>query len=189
MSGALPRRLVLLGLGAALAGCGTSRSPTLYTLVERPGRRIDRTLLPAALRSVEIPKYLDRPEIVRRRTPFELSAAEFERWAEGFDEMTTRVLLEDLSLRLPACPLSISGSRIAPSGGTLISVSLARFDPDPDGTVVLEARWSIDRGRAASSAIRLDRITHPASQETAALVAAMSDCLGTLADHIAEALA
>lgn len=188
MIGPPSRRLVLAGLGAALAGCG-SQSPKLYTLAARPGVTIDRELPPVTLHQVEIAKYLDRPQIVRHRSDVELDAGEFERWGEDFDDMVTRVLLEDLSLRLPGCALAITGSAVAPEREPQINVAIARFDPDPDGTVVLEARWSIERSRGSAQEVRLERITRPSDGSTPSLAAAMSDCLATLADHIATALA
>ncbi|MGH7087800.1 MAG: PqiC family protein, partial [Stellaceae bacterium] len=160
-----------------------------YTLVARSGATIDRALPPAVLRTVEVPKYLDRPQILRRLSAVELAAGEFERWDEGFDDMVTRVLLEDLSLRLPRCPLALAGSAVSPAREREIAVALARFDADPNGMVVLEARWSIDRGGAGAPALRLERITRPSAAATRALAAAMSDCLGVLADRIAGALA
>lgn len=183
------RRLVVLGAAAVLAGCGTP-PPKFYTLVARPGLTNDRKLPPANLRRVEIAEYLDRPQIVRRSSDVELKTAEFERWGEGFDDMATRVLLEDLTMRLPGTTLAVSGSNVAPtSGEAQIAVALARFDPDPGGTIVLEARWSIDRGGGAQVPLHLDRITHDGGDATQSLVSAMSDCLGTLADRIAAAYA
>jgi uncharacterized protein len=184
------RRQVLSALAlAALCGCNSSPPPALYTLVARPGPRIDRTLAPIALRPVEVPKYLDRAQIVRRRTPLEFEVSDFERWGEGFDDMVTRVLLDDLALRLPRTELTIAGTKVAPQDAVTVALDLARFDADPGGTAVLEARWTIRRG-ATAEPVRLQRIAvRAAGQKTADIVAAMSNCLAQLADSIAAALA
>jgi hypothetical protein len=184
----VPRRFVLLGLGAALAACGSSRSPTLYTLAAEPGAQFPRALPPADLRIVEVAQYLARPEIVRRNGAFELDAAEYERWGEPFDAMVTRVLLEDLALRLPGTALAIASSSVALRGEAAVGVAIARFDPDPDGTVQLEARWTIDRGAKLPAKVQLERIARPGGTTATDLVGAMSDCLATLADRIAEGL-
>jgi uncharacterized lipoprotein YmbA len=170
-----------------LAGCGTPPPPRLYSLVARPGVQIDRKLPLVAVRQVQIAKYLDRQQIVRRKTALEFGVSELELWAEGLDEMTTRVLIDDLSLRLPATQIAVADGALSPKAGTLLALEVDRFDPDPDGTAVLEARWTIRRDDEAG-AVRSERITHPASHETAALVSAMSDCLGDLGDRLAAAL-
>ena len=190
MSGGSTRRQVVAGLVlAALAGCSESPPATLYTLVPRPGLRIDRPVGPVALRAVEIAKYLDRPQIVRHRTAVELAAADLDRWGEGLDTMVTRVLVENLSLRLPASQVTVASSVVTPQAETLVAIDIARFDPDPDGTVVLEARWTIRRGSSAGP-VRLERIAAAAaSSKSADLVATMSDCLAQLSDRIAEAIA
>ncbi|HXQ52565.1 MAG TPA: PqiC family protein [Stellaceae bacterium] len=190
MTEPLARRhaLVVLAL-AALAGCSQTPPPLLYTLVPLPGTPVARPVPPFALRAVVVPKYLDRPQIVRHRTSIELATNEFERWAEGLDDMVTRVLLEDLSTRLPATQITVYGSAVTPRADTTVAIDIARFDPDPDGTAMLEARWTINLGEKASI-VRLERISvHSASIKAADLVAAMSDCLAQLSDRIAQALA
>lgn len=46
---------------------------------------------------VEIPSYLDRPQVVFRIAENELSTNEFQRWAEPLSDGTTRILRENLS--------------------------------------------------------------------------------------------
>jgi uncharacterized protein len=190
MSGGCTRRQVVAGLVlAALAGCSESPPARLYTLVPRPGLRIERPVRPVALRPVEIAKYLDRPQIVRHRSAVELAAPDLDRWGEGLDTMVTRVLVENLSLRLTASQVTVANSVVTPQAETLVAIDIARFDPDPDGTVVLEARWTIRRG-ASAGPVRLERVAAAtASSKSADLVATMSDCLAQLSDRLAEAIA
>jgi uncharacterized protein len=183
------RQALLVVALAALAGCRPTPPPSLYTLVALPGTPSARPVPPFALRAVVVPRYLDRPQIVRHSTNIELSTNEFERWAEGLDDMVTRVLLEDLSLRLPGSQITVFGSAVTARSEITVAIDIARFDPDPDGTAVLEARWTIDRSDAPTS-VRLERISvHSATMNAADLVAAMSDCLAQLSDRIVRALA
>jgi uncharacterized protein len=186
VTGRPTRRFVIAG-AALLAACRAA-PPRLYTLVARPGVVIDRKLPLVAVRSVQIAKYLDRPQIVRHKTDFEFTTSDFDEWAEGLDDMATRVLIEDLALRLPQTPLARTDGVLAPATGTLVAVEIDRFDPDPDGTAVLEVRWLIRRDDKEGD-VRSERIAEPASADDyTALVSAMSDCLGQLADRIATAL-
>ena len=174
---------------ALLAACHGSPSPALYTLAARPGLVIGRPVPSVAVRSVEIAKYLDRPQIVRRKNEYELETSDFERWDEDFDDMVTRVLVENLSQRLPASQVTMRASPVTTEAQMTLAVDIERFDADPGGRVILVAQWTLQRG-ARSGTVRLERIAVPAASDAAIdLAAAMSDCLGQLSDRLAQAIA
>lgn len=171
-----------------MAGC-SSPQPTLYTLAPRPGTPIDRPLASVALRTVSVAKYLDRPQIVRHRTAYELAVSDRERWGEALDEMVPRVLADDLAQRLPATRIATAASDMVPDANRSLTLDVERFDADPDGTVVLEVHWLLRSG-TQDGKMQATRIAVPAgSAQTADLVAAMSICLAQLSDQLAEALA
>jgi uncharacterized lipoprotein YmbA len=183
------RRVLVASLGFwALAGCGGTESPRVYTLaIERGSPQAGG---PASLSVVgaAIPKYLDRPQIVRRGGGYQLDVAEFDRWGEPFGDMVTRVLVGDLAQRLPKTQVFRDESPTATSAAQSLQLDFARFDPDPDGTVVLAARWTLRAtSTLAEDSVRLT--VRPASDSIPDLVAAMSKALGQLADKIAAAAA
>ena len=202
------RRLVLGALASlpSLAGCSTSPTPKLYTLAPRPATPVSRSATagsgstaPASraamtvmVRQVEVAKYLDRPQIVRYSDAYEMSASEFERWGEGLSDMVTRVLVENLSQRLPASQVyAASGPLNLPSADVTVEVNIYKFDADPGRTVILAAQWVVHSGsgRKAQDHLRAREFRiAPTSSDTAAQVAAMSDALGQLADQIAGSL-
>ncbi len=185
-------RRSLLAIAGALALCAAgcaSPEPMLYTLAPRPGTPDARRLPSVALQTVGVAKYLDRPQIVRHRTDYELVLSQGERWGEAMDEMVPRVLVDDLAQRLPATRIDTAASGMVPDAGRVLTLDIDRFDADPDGTIVLEARWTLRSG-AREGAMRTTRIAVPAgSAKTADLVAAMSACLGQLSDQLAQVLA
>ena len=63
----LSRRAALAALlaGTALAAC-SSPPPKVYTLTTVPGAAVGGRPVTASVALVDIPKYLDRPQIVRR---------------------------------------------------------------------------------------------------------------------------
>jgi uncharacterized lipoprotein YmbA len=141
------------------------------------------------VKPVEVPKYLDRPEIVRHDDIYELKYSEYERWAEGMRDMTTRVLVEDLAMRLPASQVFSGLGPLTLRPAAVVEVEISRFDADPDGAVILTGRWRVQRD-AKGSPLRSERIRVPAvAGDTARLVAAMSDALAQLGDNIAAELA
>jgi uncharacterized lipoprotein YmbA len=111
--------------------------------------------------------------------------SEFDRWGEPFGDIVTRILVGDLAQRLPKAQVFKADSPTAtrPAAATL-QIDFSRFDPDPDGTIVLVARWTLT---AANGVIEdSNRLTaKPGSDSDADIVAAMSQALGQLADKIA----
>ena len=189
------RGLLSVGLGlgtlgsvASLAGCAGSPQPRIYTLAIQPGTQLAGGPATLSVVGAAIPKYLDRPQIIQHGGPYQLDVSEFDRWGEPFADMVTRVLLGDLAQRLPKTQVFREESPTATSSAASVQLDISRFDPDPDGTVVLVARWTL-RG-ANLIAEDSNRLTvKPASDAIPDIVAAMSQALGQLADRIAAAAA
>jgi uncharacterized lipoprotein YmbA len=188
----LSRRRLMAGLGllAAFEGCTTSPNSRFFTLVPQPAAAsAGRSPATVAVKPVELAKYLDRPQIVRHSNAYELQIADIERWGEEMRDMVTRVLIENLTLRLPASQVVGASGSLTIRPDVTVEVDISRFDADQNGKVFLDARSAVLRdGRRPS--LWSDRITvQPASPSVTDLVAAMSDALGQLSDHIAQVLA
>lgn len=184
----LSRRAALAILLAGTAAC-SSTPPKVYTLTTVPGASVGGRPITASVALVDIPKYLDRPQIVRRSGTVELGVDEFERWGEPLANMVQRVLADDLTARLPAGSIVTTSRTLSGDEARTVELALSRFDPETDGTVVLEAQWRVLRragGRAKTETARLTR--RPADGSTAAEVRAMSEALGELADRIAQGM-
>jgi uncharacterized protein len=190
--GPLSRRRMLAGsvLAPTLVACSTTPPPRVFTLVPRPAtQQADRSSPTVMVKSVELAKYLDRPQIVRYSDTYELQLSEFERWGEGMRDMVTRVLVENLAVRLPNSQVFAGSGPLTIHADATVEVDISRFDADPGGAVVLAARWAIQR-EAKKTRLVWERISVPANAPaTPQLVAAMSDALGQLGDRIALALA
>jgi uncharacterized protein len=189
MSVAGPSRRRLIAGAALLAlapGCAATPPPKLYTLAPRPGTTTPRSPRSVMVRTVELAKYLDRPQIVRYGTPYELEVSEFERWGEGMRDMVTRVLVENLSMRLPSSQVFAGSGPLTMAADATVETEINRFDADPDGAVVLAARWIVQSERKKAARLQSERIrVAAASPGTASLVAAMSDALAHLGDRVA----
>jgi len=173
---------------ASLAAC-RSPDPTLYTLVPVSGTANAAPGGAVALARMDVAHYLDRPQIVRRHDEYALETDDTQRWAEPLDEMMPRVLVAELTERLPHMRIAQSSSGMLGEADTNLAVSIERFDTDPDGTVVLDARWSV-QGKGGDGPLDSVEIRQrAASGDTDALVAAMSRCLAELSDRLAASLA
>lgn len=182
----------LLGITMCLviAGCGASPESTFYALAPTHGAPHAATLRTVELRRLSIPGYLDRPEIVRSVVDYRLGVAPLERWGEPLDEMLGRVLAEDIEQRAPGSSVFTEGGAIRADADASIEIDVRRFDVGPKGEVALVAEVALKQPNSAalvaSRSVTL-RVA-PKDGSTPALVAAMSDLVGKLADEVAPLL-
>ena len=88
------RRLGVLALPAlglpALAACGSSPEPGLYTLAVRQGPSLPKGPRVVQLRDIGLPGYLDRKEIVRSSEDYKLDVRANAWWGEPLGSMLGR---------------------------------------------------------------------------------------------------
>jgi uncharacterized lipoprotein YmbA len=180
--------IVAFAVIAACAGCAESPSPRLFLLAPTAPAATHAFTGVVALKNVETPAYLDRPQFVRFSDPHELSVSELERWGEGTNAMVTRVLVSNLALRLPEGQVFGSAGPLSVDADVVIEAVIGRFEPEPGGAVVLAGQWVVQR-EDQPRRLRAARVrAEAASASTPALVAAMSDALARFADEIAASI-
>jgi uncharacterized protein len=176
------------------AGCRSTPPPTaFYTLTavtkaETAGQgSAPMRDLAVGIGPVQIPEYLDRPQIVTRTAPDKLTLSEFNRWGGSLRQDFPRVLAENVAAllgtdRVLAYPW---GDRLEPAYGVALDVQ--QFDGDLGGAVVLKATWIVT-GREGKTplAVRKTEIQEPVSgTDYDALVSAQSRALAALSREIA----
>jgi uncharacterized lipoprotein YmbA len=140
-----------------------------------------------ALGPVNLPAYLDRPQIVTRTPGAEVKLSEFDRWAEPLGDNLAAVLADNLSGLIPTERLHSYPGRLPPDLGVRLAVDVLRFDGSPGGEVVLDARWRLLDPDDAPLKTERSRLTQPVSgTEYEQLVDAMSRALGALSREIAQ---
>ncbi len=203
---------VLVLLQSAMGGCSHTQQSQFYTLNPvQPGSAgsaaqnwsastdsaagtdvaVAKPPMTIAIMAVEIPDYLDRPQIVTRNTANEISLSEYERWAGDLRNDISRVLAETLSSELPRNRVFIlNGRRAAPSTDYNISVQVKRFESMPGGQVWLEAQWSILGNTGQSVLLRGNtNLSEPTEgQNSSQLVSAMSRAVDRMGQQIARAV-
>lgn len=181
--------VALLALGACAAP-GTLRYHTL--LGEAPPRAASVDAKPAfrvAIAPVTLPEALDRPQLVLRVAPNQLTVADAERWAEPLKREIARVLAQQLGARLPAAYVATSTQYGAQQADYRVLVDVLRFDAAPGKSVTLEADWSLrDRTGVRLREGRSARIEQLSAPGIDLLVSAHSRALETLSADIADAL-
>ena len=183
------RAAILAACLFALTGC-ISPNPVLYTLAAVPGAAQPIPARSLEIRRIGIAGYLDRPEIVRAETGFELQLAHNERWAEPTGSMIERVFTEDLVQRLPGTSVFSESGAISTQPDLVLEIDVQRMDADAGGQVVLVAQIAVrhETGGQPAHAETVRLVGTPSSAGTQDLVATESALLGQLADRVAARL-
>jgi len=184
-------RLLPVGLAMLLGACASAPDVRYFTLQTAAAQaRTSSSGMVIALGPVDLPEYLDRPQIVTRTGGNRLSVDEFNRWGGSLDEEIGRALARAISGRLNDVQIHRYPSRISVDPVYRIAVDIRAFDGVLGGEVNLQAAWSlIDDRRAKVRRTRqgsyLSRTAGPGHE---AYAAALTDTLNQLARDIAASL-
>lgn len=134
--------------------------------------------------SLNIPQYLERPQIVTRNGLNELSLAELHQWGGNLRKNMIRVLAKNLSRLLSTADISTSRRNPRTPADFRLEVEIIKFERDPDGKVSLVAQWRLMAGKDQNPIAT--RITDIKSSKTlkesdyGQVVSAMESLLGEL---------
>ena len=110
---------------------------------------------------IELPPYVDRPQIVTRSGDNRLHLAEYDRWGEPLKEGVARVLAENLSTIVGTDHVVLFPWKASEIPDYQITVNVTRFDATATGTAVLTARWSILQKEARANLLCHFLLTNP----------------------------
>ena len=180
----MKRALVVVSLFAASCGLMKRVPNTFYTLDTIPGAAAATNIAgtPIGIDGIELPPGLDRREVTARQSDNKLDVRGHHQWASPLEDMVTHTLSFNLASRLPEGMVVLPG-QVKPGAMRSLYVTFEDLAPGPDNVFVLDARWTM------GELTRHERITVPlTSNDSAAVVAAMSQALGQLSDRIVAAL-
>jgi hypothetical protein len=138
------------------------------------------------LREIGLARYLQRSQIVRSSEGYRLDVLSNEWWGEPLGAMLSRVLIQELTQRLPGSTVFPESGAITVSAAATMAVNIQRLDADASGAAVLIAQVEVSGHAVATRSIHLTVPTTTAG--TAGLVEAMSQAIAQLADTIAGML-
>jgi uncharacterized protein len=156
------RVLMALTIAAMLAGCGKSPSARFYTLTPLPSAQAPRAAksqLAVRVEPVEIPEYLDRPEIVTREGENEVKVAQFHRWAGSLGENISDLLAEDLGQLLGSDRVLVNNGVSQGKPDYLVALRVLRLDCLPGNQVLLKTQWRVAAADGRGEISRLSSIT------------------------------
>ena len=170
-----------------VASC-SSADPTYYTLLPVNGTPASAVAQSVEIRRPGLAGYLDRSDIVLKSASYRLDVDSQLRWGEPLGDMIGRVISQDLSQRLPGTSVFTQSGAITADPDLRIEIDIQGFDADASGRVVLTAQVAVESGRShvPTSTRHVSVTAQPSGPGAGALVATMSQLLGTLSDQLAD---
>ena len=183
------RRFFALILLAALAGCG-SPDPVLYTIGTASGPAQTGGPRVVLVQQIAVARYLDRSQIVRSSENYRLDVMANDWWGEPLAAMLNRVLVAELSQRLPRSTVIADTGAVSARPDATVEVNIERLDEDARGSLVLQAQAAVrGTGRKEPMVRSFGFAVAPPAAGVPGEVAAISSAVGRLADGIAPMLA
>jgi uncharacterized lipoprotein YmbA len=138
---------------------------------------------------VGVPGWIDRPQVTERAATGQIVANEFARWGEPIAKGVQRVLAENLAALAPTRRIVVAPFAPNQIVHYRVDVTLSEAARQPDGSVLVEARWALLGPHGATLVQR--RSSHraqPAAAGAAGAVAGVNEAIAALSREIAEAL-
>ncbi len=181
-------RVVLLLAAVAVAGCASPRS-NFYTLSPSAKAPAAAAGYSVSVGPVSVPEAVDRPQIVVRAGPNQVSIDEFNRWASPLPEEIARAVAGNLGPTLGTPQVSVFPGPTSAGARYRVVIDVMSFDSSPGESAALDAVWAVRSAKDGPS--RTGRTTaSEAVRENGypALVAAHGRALGKLSEDIAGAI-
>jgi uncharacterized lipoprotein YmbA len=186
---------LLLALLSCATGClGGGIPPEFYTL--RPTVPVatappGRSEIGIVIGPLEIPRYLDRPEIVTQDGAHRLDVWDGHRWGGSLRTDMLRVMSDDLGTLLGTARVAVYPVEPPYPVRHRVLLDVLSFDAILGRSVLLHVRWTLVADAPGTAAIHEEfRIEAPvASPSFESLVAAQSAAIGALTREIATRIA
>ena len=181
---------------ALLSACTETKSTRFYLLsalpspkMEKPGTTRENTVA-LAVGPIELPKHVNRSQIVTFSSANKIELGEFDRWAEPLADNFSRVLGDNLAVLIPTEQIVVHPWRQVTPFDYQITVEVSTFAVRPDGDVALIARWSLlsKKGTQMIMSRRSSFSEDVRGGGFEATVAAMSRTVADLSQDIATAI-
>jgi hypothetical protein len=171
-------------------------NPVRHLLDSPISARTPTSAAPAvAIARPSLPPYLERSELITRTGDGRLEIHEKDLWSEPLSAGIARVMADNLRRLTGSTNIQPSGNFITRDYTSLVEIRIERFDPEPDGSLLLECTWKlqpIGGGDAAPKAFRTivpaNAPNNAGSAKMSARITAMNEALARLSRTIARSL-
>lgn len=177
----------------ALIGCGSSPRETYHTL--SAGAAMDgatpassESAYSIAVGPITLPEVVDRPQLVLRIGPNEVTFVELHRWAGPLKSEIPRVIADNLAAYLNVRQVAAYPQSAGDNAEYRVLVDVQRFDSTLGESVTIDALWTIKRQSDGASRTGRSTARESSGGNYDAMVAAHSRALATVSREIAEAI-
>lgn len=140
------RRLTLLFLIILIASCA-SKPSEFYVLNPMASRSLERNIhvkYHIGLEKINLAHYLQRPQIVTRKTNHGLFLDEFNRWAEPLQENIQQAMQMNFLHLLPFATITNYPWKTSSKMDFTIKINISKFEANYQGQCVLRANYEIN---------------------------------------------
>jgi uncharacterized lipoprotein YmbA len=177
-----------------VTGCGSSPKETYYTLssaatMNGPVPASGESAYSVAVGPVTLPDAVDRPQLVLRVGPNEVTFEELHRWAGALKSEIPRIIAENLAVELNVKRVAAYPQSAGDNADYRVLVDIQRFDSTLGESVSIDALWTVKR--VSDGVLRTGRSNATESSSGGsydAVVAAHSRALAAISREISEAI-
>jgi len=173
----------LIAVLLVLSAC-SSPNPALYTIRPVPGVVQTGPRRVIVLREVGVARYLDRSQIVRSEEDYKLVVSSNDWWGEPLAGMITRVLVDELSQRLPDATVTSETSVVSTSPDATLEVDIHRLDGTGGNAVTLSGEIAVDFAKGTPTAQTVSFTVPQPTPDTRGFAAAASTAVAKVADQL-----
>lgn len=142
--------IMIIGFLAIVSGCTGKSAHTRFYLLNADTQTDQQAtvndkegLLLVGIGPLEMPAYLDRPQIITRSNPNRLNLSEFDNWAEPLQETFSRLVVTHISTFLDPKVALVFPWRGSFELDYQIQVEIIQMDNNQSGDALMIARWAI----------------------------------------------
>jgi uncharacterized lipoprotein YmbA len=177
----------------ALTGCGSSPKQSYYTLsaaavMNGAAPASGESSYSVAVGPVTLPESVDRPQLVLRVGPNEVTFVELHRWAGPLKGEIPRIIADNLAADLNVKRVAAYPQSAGENADYRVLVDIQRFDSALGESVTIDALWTIKRQSDGASRTGRSTAKESSSGSYDAMVAAHSRALATISREIADAI-
>ncbi len=177
-----------------LNGCASTGPTRFYVLSplggDHAGECPDGRTLSLGIGPLEVPRYLDRPQIMTRTGPNEMVLAEFDLWAEPLKEGIPRILARNLQTQTCA-RVEVDAWKRPNRVDYMLAAVVNRLDGTLGESAVFDVKWIVTDERSKETVLsRTSTYTeNVATGDYRSLAASYSSLVAAFSRDVAESLA
>jgi hypothetical protein len=178
--------VILWALATVMTGCASTPPAQFYTLSPGAKQADAKASYSIAVGPVSVPAAVDRPQIVVRTGPNQVTFDEFNRWASPLQSDIARVVAENLASMLGTPSVTVFPQSSGAGASYRVVIDTLRFESVPGEAATLDALWTVRSQKENQSRAGRTTVREPVQGSGyAALVAAHSRALERLSGDIA----